>query len=54
MVASFDANARVVDIIVGSSGVYYQLIGADGQLHIRDYSTWIHRVTRSVPSEPDS
>jgi hypothetical protein len=38
MVASFGANARVVEIIVGSSGVYYQVIGADGQLHIRDYS----------------
>ena len=38
MVASFGANARVVEIIVGSSGIYYQVIGADRQLHIRDYS----------------
>lgn len=38
MVASFGANARVVEIIVGSSGVYYQVIGADRQLHIRDYA----------------
>ena len=38
MVASFGANAPVVEIIVGSSGVYYQVIGADRQLHIRDYS----------------
>ncbi|MGZ6559324.1 MAG: hypothetical protein ACXVH1_07120 [Solirubrobacteraceae bacterium] len=36
-VASFGANARVVEIIVGSSGVYYQVIGADRQLHLRDY-----------------
>jgi hypothetical protein len=38
MVASFGANSRVVEIIVGSSGIYYQVIGADRQLHIRDYS----------------
>ena len=38
MVASFGTNARVVEIIVDSSGVYYQVIGADRQLHIRDYS----------------
>ncbi len=38
MVASFGANARVVEVIVSSSGVYYQVIGADRQLHIRDYS----------------
>jgi hypothetical protein len=38
MVASFGANAHVVEIIVGSSGVYYQVIGADRRLHIRDYS----------------
>jgi hypothetical protein len=38
MVASFGANARVVEVIVGSSGVYYQVIGADRHLHIRDYS----------------
>jgi hypothetical protein len=38
MVASFGAEARVVEIIVDSSGVYYQVIGADRQLHIRDYS----------------
>ncbi len=38
MVASFGAKARVVEVIVGSSGVYYQVIGADRQLHIRDYS----------------
>ena len=38
MVSSFGANARVVKIIVGSSGVYYQVIGADQQLHIRDYT----------------
>jgi hypothetical protein len=37
MVASFGANARVVEISVGSSGVYYQVIGADRQLHTRDY-----------------
>ena len=38
MVASFGTSARVVEIIVGSSGIYYQVIGADRQLHIRDYS----------------
>lgn len=38
MVSSFGANARVVKIIVGSSGVYYQVIGSDHRLHIRDYS----------------
>jgi hypothetical protein len=38
MVSSFGANARVVEISVGSSGVYYQVIGADRRLHIRDYS----------------
>jgi len=38
MVSSFGPNARVVEIIVGSSGIYYQVIGADHQLHIRDYS----------------
>jgi hypothetical protein len=38
MVATFGANARVVEIIVGSSGTYYQVIGADRQLHVRDYS----------------
>ena len=38
MVASFGANAHVVEIIVGSSGVYYQVIGADRQLHTRDYT----------------
>ena len=38
MVASFGTDARVVEIIVGSSGVYYQVIGADRRLHIRDYS----------------
>jgi hypothetical protein len=38
MVASFGANARVVEIIVGSSGIYYQVIGPDQRLHIRDYS----------------
>jgi hypothetical protein len=38
MVSSFGANARVVEIIVGSSGVYYQVIGSDRRLHIRDYS----------------
>jgi hypothetical protein len=38
MVASFGSNARVVEVIVGSSGVYYQVIGADRQLHIRDYT----------------
>ena len=38
MVSSFGSNARVVKIIVGSSGVYYQVIGSDRRLHIRDYS----------------
>jgi hypothetical protein len=38
MVASFGRDARVVEIIVSSSGVNYQVIGADHQLHIRDYS----------------
>jgi hypothetical protein len=38
MTASFGASARVVEIIVGSSGIYYQVIGADRRLHIRDYS----------------
>ena len=38
MVSSFGANARVVEIIVGSSGVYYQVIGADRRLHTRDYA----------------
>jgi len=38
MVSSFGANARVVEIIVGSSGVYYEVIGADGKLHTRDYA----------------
>src|SRR5690349_4856785 len=38
MVSSFGSNARVVEIIVGSSGIYYQVIGADHQLHIRDYT----------------
>jgi hypothetical protein len=38
MVSSFGSNARVVKIIVGSSGVYYQVIGSDRQLHIRDYT----------------
>jgi hypothetical protein len=37
MVSSFGADARVLEIIVGSSGVYYQVIGADHRLHIRDY-----------------
>jgi hypothetical protein len=38
MVSSFGANARVVEIVVDSSGAYYQVIGADHQLHIRDYA----------------
>jgi hypothetical protein len=38
MVASFGPNARVVKIIVDDSGTYYQVIGADRQLHIRDYT----------------
>ena len=38
MVASFGADAHVVEIIVGSSGVYYQVVGQDRRLHIRDYS----------------
>ena len=38
MVSSFGANARVVEVIVDSSGAYYQVIGADHQLHIRDYA----------------
>jgi hypothetical protein len=38
MVAAFGSNARVVEIIVGSSDVYFQVIGADRQLHIRDYA----------------
>jgi hypothetical protein len=37
MVSSFGANARVVEIIVDDSGAYYQVIGADHRLHIRDY-----------------
>ena len=38
MVSSFGANARVVEIVVDSSGAYYQVIRADHQLHIRDYA----------------
>lgn len=38
MVASFGPNAHLVEIIVDSSGIYYQVIGADRQLHIRDYA----------------
>jgi hypothetical protein len=38
VVSSFGANARVVKIIVDSSGIYYQVIAADHRLHIRDYS----------------
>jgi hypothetical protein len=38
MVASFGPNAHVVKIIVDDSGTYYQVIGADRQLHIRDYT----------------
>lgn len=38
MTASFGTGARVVEIIVGSSGIYYQVIGADRRLHIRDYT----------------
>jgi hypothetical protein len=38
MLSSFGANARVVEVIVDSSGAYYQVIGADHQLHIRDYA----------------
>ena len=38
MVSSFGANARVVEIIVDDSGAYYQVIGSDHRLHIRDYA----------------
>jgi len=38
MVSSFGASARVVEIIVDDSGAYYQVIGADHRLHIRDYA----------------
>ena len=38
IVAAFGGNARVVEIIVDSSGAYFQVIGGDGQLHIRDYT----------------
>jgi hypothetical protein len=38
MVSSFGANARVVEIVVDDSGSYYQVIGADHRLHIRDYA----------------
>ena len=38
MVSTFGANARVVEIIVDDSGAYYQVIGADHRLHIRDYA----------------
>jgi hypothetical protein len=38
MVSSFGAHARVVEIIVDDSGAYYQVIGADHRLHIRDYA----------------
>ena len=37
MVSAFGSDARVVEISVGSSDVYFQVIGADGRLHIRDY-----------------
>ena len=38
MVSAFGSDARVVEIVVGSSDVYFQVIGTDGQLHIRDYA----------------
>lgn len=38
MVAAFGPSARVVEIIVSSNDVYFQVIGADRQLHIRDYA----------------
>lgn len=38
MVARFGGSARVVEIIVDSSGAYFQVIGTDRQLHIRDYT----------------
>jgi hypothetical protein len=38
MVGSFGPNARVVKIIVDDSGTYYQVIGTDRQLHIREYT----------------
>jgi hypothetical protein len=37
MVSAFGSDARVVEISVGSSDVYFQVIDADGRLHIRDY-----------------
>ena len=37
MVSAFGSDARVVEISEGSSDVYFQVIGADGRLHIRDY-----------------
>ena len=38
MMAKFGANARVVEIIVSSNDVYFQVIGPDRRLHIRDYA----------------
>jgi hypothetical protein len=37
MVGEFGGSARVVQIIVDSGGVNYQVIGSDGLLHTRDY-----------------
>jgi hypothetical protein len=37
MVSDFGANARVVQISVSGQNVDYQVIPADGQLHIRNY-----------------
>ena len=37
MVGALGPDARVVEIIVSSNDFYFQVIGADGQLHIRDY-----------------
>jgi len=37
MVSDFGARARVVQISVSSQNVDYQVIPADGQLHIRNY-----------------
>jgi hypothetical protein len=38
MVSAFGSDAHIVEIVVGSSDVYFQVIGADGQLQIRDYA----------------
>jgi hypothetical protein len=37
MVSSFGGQARVVQIVAGSDSVLYEVIGADGLVHRRDY-----------------